>query len=30
MVRFQSNCIFKVYRGVVQRKNMNIDEKYID
>ena len=26
MVRFQSNCIFKIYRDPMQRKNMNIDK----
>jgi hypothetical protein len=27
MVRFQSNCIFKIYKGAMQRKNMNMDKK---
>lgn len=24
---FQTNCIFKIYRGPMQNKNMNIDVK---
>jgi hypothetical protein len=29
MIRFQSNCIFAIYRSARQRKNINIDKKNI-
>ena len=30
MVRFQTNFIFKIYKGVIQKKNMNMNKKGID
>jgi hypothetical protein len=27
MARFQPNIIFEIYRGVMQRKNMNMDKR---
>lgn len=30
MARFQTNCIFKIYGGVIQNKNTNIDKRHIN
>jgi hypothetical protein len=30
MVRFQTNCVFKIYKGAMQRKNMNMNENFKD